>query len=415
MLIDAANPGGGLRFTVVANPDGSGTLEAEPLSGGASLGVRPIPTVPATMSLQVETFADRIRASVAGVTLAIDRGTRKPGLCEIGAAAAGIVSLTVRGLEMYGFDFDTSRYESFAAHIASAGGLAQLPITGAEDTLAQLLSRLGGEIAAAMQPEAPDSERERVFVEVVRSLAVPLRETPDRLYIELATGDPGERWFVLEGAEPLDLVEEVTLRLRRRVPLPPIDPGLADRVRSLLADLFEPLPLPLPSPFDGTRRIATPPLARPAAMLGPRARAALAGLRPPNLRPRPGRRPFVSVSLVGPRFVITLLATGATLTRPATGLSRPDLRALAGITLFFDRAGQLVDWTRPDDSELQDVSVVAIQNATGNQALLIPRAPLPAGDYHLEFTITRRWFDTIATPGPDNAYQGQASLDFALP
>jgi hypothetical protein len=31
------------------------------------------------------------------------------------------------------------------------------------------------------------------------------------------------------------------------------------------------------------------------------------------------------------------------------------------------------------------------------------------------FTITRRWFDTIAAPGPGNAYQGQASLDFTLP
>lgn len=147
----------------------------------------------------METFADRIRASVAGVTLSIDRGARTPGLCEIGAAGAGVVSLTVRGLEMYGFDFDTSRYESFDAHIASAGGLAQL-LAGAEETPAQLLTRLGGEIAAAMQPEAPDSERERVFGEVVRSLAVPLREAPERLYLELATGDAGARWFVLEGA-----------------------------------------------------------------------------------------------------------------------------------------------------------------------------------------------------------------------
>jgi len=415
VLIDAANPGGGLRFTVAANPDGSGTLEADSVSGGASLGVQPIPALPATLSLRVETFADQIRASVAGVTLSIDRGTRKPGLCEIGAAAAGIFSLTVRGLEMYGFDFDTSRYESFAAHIASADGLAQLPIVGAEETLAQILSRLGGEIAAAMQPEAPDSERERVFGEVVRSLAVPLREAPDRLHLELATGDAGERWFVLEGAEPLDLVEEVALRLRRRVPLPPIDPGLADRVRFLLADLFRPLPLPLPPPFDGTRRIAAAPLARPVAMLGPRSRAALADAAAPNLRPLPGRRPFVSVALLGLRFVITMLATGTTVTRPATGLSRPDLRALAGITLFFDRVGQLVDWTRPDDSELQDVSVVTIQNATGTQALLIPRAPLPGGDYQLDFTITRRWFDTTTAPGPDNAYQGQGSLDFTLP
>lgn len=415
VLIDAANPGGGVCFTIVANPDGSGTLEADPMSGGASLGTEPIAAVPAMLSLRVETFADRIRASAAGVTLSIDRGARTPGLCEIGAAGAGVVSLTVRGLEMYGFDFDTSRYESFNAHITSAGGLTQLPIAGAEETPAQLLTRLGGEITAAMRPEAPDSERERVFGEVVRSLAVPLREAPERLYVELATGDTGVRWFVLEGAEELDLVEEVTVRLRHRVPLPPIDPALAGRVRSLLGDLFDARP-PWPRPpIDGTRRTAPAPLARPAAMLGPRARAALAGVRTSNLRPLPGRRPFVSVVLVGPRFVITLLATAATETRPATGLSRQDLRALKGITLFFDRAGLLVDWARPDESELQDVGVVAIQNATGTQALLIPEAPLPAGGYLLEFTIIRRWFDTTADLGPGNAYQGQASLEFTLP
>jgi uncharacterized protein (DUF697 family) len=120
-----------------------------------------------------------VRATAAGVTVGVDRGTEVPGVCEIGAARAGIVSLIVRGLEMYGFDFDTSRYESFAAHIATAGALGQLPVAGAEDSLAAVLARLGGEIAAAMAPSAADSERERVFGEAVRSLAVPLREAPE--------------------------------------------------------------------------------------------------------------------------------------------------------------------------------------------------------------------------------------------
>jgi hypothetical protein len=414
VLIDAANPGGGLRFTVVANPDGSGALVAEPVVGGAPLSSQPIPALPATLSLRVETFADRIRAGVAGVTLSIDRGARKAGLCEIGAAAAAIVSLTVRGLEMYGFDFDTSRYRSFAEHVASAGGLVQLPIVGAEETIPQLLSRLGGEIATAMRPEAPDSERERVFGEVARSLAVPLREAPDRFYLELATGEGGDRWLVLEGPEPLDLVEEVTLRLRHREPLPPIDPDLVGRVRAALADLFEPRPFPLPPPLDGHRRAGRAPIGRSPAMLGPRGTAALADLLTPDVRPLPGGKPFISVVALGARLLITALATGNTVSRPANGLSRRDLRALAGITLFFDRAGRLVDWTRPDDSDLRDVGFVAIQSATRTQALVIPRTPLPSGDYRLDFEITRRWFDTSAAPGPDNAYHGQASLDFTL-
>ena len=133
VLIDAANPGGGLRFTVTANADGSGTLEAHPLSGGPAIVSQAIAALPETISLRIDVFADRIRATAAGVTLGVDRGAEAPGLCEIGGAQAGILSLNVRGLEMYGFDFDTSRYESFADHIATAGAIGQLPVAGAEE------------------------------------------------------------------------------------------------------------------------------------------------------------------------------------------------------------------------------------------------------------------------------------------
>ncbi|WP_036263047.1 hypothetical protein [Methylocapsa aurea] len=413
VLINAANPGGGLCFSVTANPDGSGTLEAHALSGGHAVGSQAIAALPETISLRVDVFADRIRAGVAGVTLGVDRGAEAPGLCEIGGAQARILSLRVRGLEMYGFDFDTSRYESFADHIATAGAIGQLPIAGAEDTLAAVLARLGGEIAAAMRPDAADSDRERVFGEAVRSLAVPLREAPERVHLDLATAG-ADRWFVMESPEPIDLVEEVVLDLRRRTPLPPIDPALVDRVRDAVADLFRPLPPTRPPAFDPTRRLGPAPLSRDPGMLGPRGQAAMAGRQRPDLRPAPGARPFVSVELVGNRFVVTLLATGATTTRPATALSRADRLALAGVTLFFDRLGRLVDWTRPDESEWRAIGLVAIQNASGTQALLMPSGALPSGEYRLQFEITRRWFDTTAPVGQDNAYQGQSALTFTL-
>ena len=415
VLIDAANPGGGLRFTVTANADGSGTLEAHPLSGGPAIVSQAIAALPETISLRIDVFADRIRATAAGVTLGVDRGAEAPGLCEIGGAQAGILSLHVRGLEMYGFDFDTSRYESFADHIATAGAIGQLPVAGAEDSLAAVLARLGGEIAAAMRSGAPDSDRERVFGEAVRSLAVPLREAPEQVHLDLATTG-ADRWFVLETPEPIDLVEEVALDLRRRVPLPPIDPALVARVRAALADLFRPLPLPPTRPpvLDPARRLGPTPPSRDHEALGPRGQAAMTGPERLDRRPAPGARAFASVELVGNRFVVTLLATGVTTTRPATGLSRADRVALAGVTLFFDRVGRLVDWTRPDESEWRAINLVAIQNADGTQALLIPQGSLPSGAYRLQFEITRRWFDTSAPVGPDNAYQGQATLEFTL-
>ena len=278
-----------------------------------------------------------------------------------------------------------------------------------------MLARLGGEIVAAMRSDASDSDRERVFGEAVRSLAVPLREAPEQVHLDLATTG-ADRWFVLETPEPIDLVEEVALDLRRRVPLPPIDPALVARVRAALADLFRPLPLPPTRPpvLDPARRLGPTPPSRDHEALGPRGQAAMTGPERLDRRPAPGARAFASVELVGNRFVVTLLATGVTTTRPATGLSRADWLALAGVTLFFDRVGRLVDWTRPDESEWRAINLVAIQNADGTQALLIPQGSLPSGAYRLQFEITRRWFDTSAPVGPDNAYQGQATLEFTL-
>ncbi len=417
VLIAATNPGGGLRFTVSANADGSATLAAQPLAGGPAIDSRAIGALPETVCLRVDVFADRVRATAAGVTVGVDRGTETSGVCELGAAQAGIASLSVRGLEMYGFDFDTSRYDSFAAHIATASALGQLPVAGAEDSLAAVLARLGGEISAAMSPTAADSDRERVFGEAVRSLAVPLREAPERVHLDLATAG-ADRWFVLESPEPIDLVEEVTLDMRRRVPLPPIDPALVAKVRAALADLFQPGPLPLPPthpPLDPTRRPAPSPLVRDAERLGPRAKAALTGRQPLNPRPIPGARPFISVELVGTRFVITLLTTHATTTRPATGFTRAEILALRGVTLFFDRAGRLVDWTRPDDAEWRAVGLTTIQNADGTHVLLFPQGGLPSGDYRLQFEITRRWFETTAPISADNAYQDETTLTFSVP
>lgn len=44
----------------------------------------------------------------------------------------------------------------------------------------------------------------------------------------------------------------------------------------------------------------------------------------------------------------------------------------------------------------------------------MPSGALPSGEYRLQFEITRRWFDTTAPVGQDNAYQGQSALTFTL-
>ncbi len=133
VLVDAANEGGGLRFVLSRGAGASGTLEARPVSGGAALTSVSLSELGDTVNLQIDAFADTIRASAGGQTLRIDRGARGGGLCEIGARDASIRSLSLRGIEMVGFDFTTSRYVSFEDHIASAGAAGHVLVgAGAE-------------------------------------------------------------------------------------------------------------------------------------------------------------------------------------------------------------------------------------------------------------------------------------------
>ncbi|HEX7945416.1 MAG TPA: hypothetical protein VF495_12155, partial [Phenylobacterium sp.] len=69
----------------------------------------------------------------------------------------------------------------------------------------------------------------------------------------------------------------------------------------------------------------------------------------------------------------------------------------------------------PDDAEWRAVALTTIQNADGTHALLFAPGGLPGGEYRLQLGITRRWFDTTAPVGPDNAYQDEATLSFSVP
>ncbi|MEM9549684.1 MAG: hypothetical protein AAGA05_00830 [Pseudomonadota bacterium] len=420
VLVNGSNPGGGVRLRITVASNGSGTLTAEPLGGGPAIEAQPIATVPEIVSLRVEVFADTVRASAAGATLNLSRSGYQAGSCQIGASAMRIASLRVRALEMYGFDFNTSRYESFGDHISSAGEqVSDLPIApGAAEPLSTLVSRLSGQIARVMTPEASNSEREAVFAEAGQALAVPLREDPDRLHVDLAENG-GDRWLVLESSEPIDFVEETDVSLRHRIPVAPIDHPLLQRLQEALrkyfdprADLLTPLkPFRIRPPFDT-------PFRRPTPMLGPLGRTVLDRPKVDPITVVPGAREtaHLSVRLAKRRFVITLLETGEMENEPISGATQNELRQLMGVELFFDRFGRLVDWERDDDSEWHPIRLRIIQNGDATKALLLTRqsGELPAGSYRLSFEIMRRWFATTAPPGPGNAYIRDAEIEFQI-
>ena len=242
---------------------------------------------------------------------------------------------------------------------------------------------------------------EAVFGPAASALAVPLLEDPDGLHVTVASSGT-ERWLLLESPEPIDFVEEVELRMERRV----TRPGLSLFDRERLGALIErairdaatgPGPFPLP---------ITPTGVRPHILPGDG----------PQIRPRAGEARVAFTARLEKRFlVVTEVATGVQHSVRVRGLTAADRELLRGVTVDLNRALEIVRWHVPDTVAWVAQPLSIIQNADATKALVLPQgAPVSDGTYRLSFAITRHWFETIAPPGPDNTYIDDGEILFDL-
>jgi len=393
VLIAPAAVDNAVTFTLARHADGTGRLSA--FSGsGVEIETADLASPSGTSGLIVDTFADAVRARCAEVFISVPRGTRTAGLCEIGGRSVRIASLKVTGIEMLGLDFKASRYESFRAHVASCEGAQPVPIASGAESVSALRARLGSRIAAAMDIASTDSEREATFAEVAQALAMPLREDPDRLFLDI--GQSGtDRWLLLESPEPIDFVAEVRLALRRRSTHPALDVHDIARLGPLIeAALHKPVKRPVFERLPKGLRFQWPQ------------------------RHGPGTRETAAfkVSVKGAYFMVTDLATDAVRRVPATSLSAADRAALHGTLIYLDTFGHIVAWDIPDEVEWVDVGVDAIQNGKGNKAILLPGAGMALldGPHRLDLRIARSWFETLAPQAADNSYLDQAEFEFNI-
>lgn len=401
VLIAASNPDAAIRFTLRRNADGSGLLTAA-TGGGVQIDAAELAEMSETSGLVIDTFADAVRGRCGEVALSVPRGNRGTGMCEIGGTSVSIASLKVSGLEMYGLPFRTSRYASFREHIASCRGAMAVPVgADAAEPLAALQTRLGSHISAAMRSVATDTERETVFAEAAQALAMPLREDPDRLFLDV--GESGtERWLLFESPEPIDFVEEVSISMQLRSSTPQLGRAETRRLGPLIEEALR---------AARSRRLfdlrpqgllpALPP--RPAAFPG----------RPFPIEDVPRTAAFM-VGFEGANMLVTDLSTNATRKIRASSLVAADRALLQGISLYLDRFGHIVAWHIPDVTAWNDVAFALIQNGTATKALLLPGATgaLADGHYRFEFAIRRPWFETLDPEGPDNTYLDHATLEF---
>ena len=174
------------------------------------------------IELHVTAYDDKVRASVGDVVVEGDRDVVREGrVALVATERATFHTLVVDSLEMYRVEFATSRYLSFADHIASrdpvlheqaADAMGAAPTT----TPAQVRTARAAELAAAMSEVGDPQRRQQIFAEVANAIGVPGLSRCDRLTITRLTDATGTTALLLESPEPISLIHDVSLSLVQR-------------------------------------------------------------------------------------------------------------------------------------------------------------------------------------------------------
>jgi hypothetical protein len=165
------------------------------------------PDLQAPFRLEVTAYNDAWHASVGSAQVSQPRGVTDTGKLALAVRGAGrIRSLRVDPLDAYRFDFITSRYVDFAAHIGSCSGkIALLPqVADPGPRLERLL---------AAKPGADPAERQRAFDDWTAKLGIPLRREVTRLELSTRSLEGRVDLLLIESPEPLPFSEDVKLNM----------------------------------------------------------------------------------------------------------------------------------------------------------------------------------------------------------
>ena len=192
----------------------SGSAESE--LGRASIDI----SGPALLS--VIAFDDVVRATVGTVSVDGTRNAISEGRVALVAdGVAAFAGIAVGALDIYSFEFITSKYGSFAEHIGSYDGslpaLAAGAFGGTPSPVAAVVAANAAAVPPLMQASADPQARQTLFDTMVNALGVGLRKAPLNVAVSRLTDGSGTLGFVLQSPEPVSLTRDVTLTLTQRV------------------------------------------------------------------------------------------------------------------------------------------------------------------------------------------------------
>lgn len=361
------------------------------------------------VTLHVVAFDDVLRAAAGDAVLEADRGPVREGRAAlVGAGPAVFGTLVVQALDMYAVEFVTSRYLSFADHVAGRDPVVYQHAADAMGappaaTPATVLATRSVEIAGAMTQEAGPQQRQQLFAAVLSDIGLAQLQRCDRLTLTRLTDASGVSALLLESPEPLSFLHDVTLSLVHHTvqTLPhPVIVGPPNPVSNALAAIQ----------VTGTTLVAA---VQPAQVLAANHVAVvLITASAPNFSMTvyqvrmPAPLPLPTKVVLSP--VKTYDARSATVDGFGALTSQP-----AGMLLAVRQDHSVAGAVRLTAPVDVPVAVTVLANGDETATVVLSAAPLTPGDYSLEFTFHRtRWETSVADP--QSVYDDAAEIALTL-
>jgi hypothetical protein len=376
---------------------------------GQELARTPLPPLDGPVELHVTAFDDVVWASVGDAVVEGPRDAVREGrVALVGDGNAVFSRLLVDSLDMYAVEFATSRYLSFADHVAGRD-----PVVHAQDASAmgaapattpgQFVSTRAADVAGAMSAGADPQRRHRLFGELLSGVGLALLQRCDQLTVTRLTDASGTTALLLESPEPISVLHDVAVRLLRRTwrfvpPWHRPDGSDAADVRQALSLL---------QTRDG--ELLVPPRAGRVLGTGPGRVVVIRSQDPVTVD---------VYALVAKGSAVTSAQRVSTLDGPAAEraglgeLLRYPAGALAAIGPGGSIAGvAMAPWV--DGSVLHvdlPVPTTVLTDGDERRMICVPVAPLHAGTHLLNLTFSRRRWEST-TPNPDAQYTDAATVE----
>lgn len=402
-------------------PDGGGfSLVVRIRNGGkeTEAGRAPV-TISGSFPLEVLAYDDIVRARIGTTTVDAPRGTVRQGRVALVAdGPATFAGIAVDALDIYTFEFATSKFASFATHLSSwdgtlpalnAGALGAVP-TPIATVLTAHATDLPGLMAAATDPQ----ERQRAFDAIVSALGIGLRKNNITVTVTRLTDANGTFGLALESPEPISLTRDVTLTLIQHTrvwipgPTPPPRPGPVQ-----FTTLALPSPLTTNPVQTGSEPTASADLSQLTFGTQRITETAPTGLAPGDL---------VASVMTGPNGtridIYDPPAAGGALREtltPAQAARQPAYTAIAnlppGVITVIKPGGATGPvigghWIEKDTV----IAITTLSNGDETKMLLLSSTPLGPGDFTLQLVLDRDRWPISTGSDPEQHYHDKATL-----